>query len=103
MRDGGAEQGHNAIAQHLIHRAFETVHRLHHEVNGRIEQLLGGFGVEAPDQLRRVFEVGKQHGDLLAFAFQSAPRGADLFGQMRRGVGQRRLMLGRGGNIAGPD
>jgi hypothetical protein len=38
-------------------------------MDSRIEELLGGFRVEVFDQLGGVFEVGKQDGDLLAFAF----------------------------------
>jgi hypothetical protein len=39
-------------------------------VDGRIEELLSGFGIKTTDELRRVLEVGKEHGDLLALAFQ---------------------------------
>jgi hypothetical protein len=88
MRNWGAEQGHNAIAQHLVHRALEAVHRLHHDVNGRVEELLGGFGVKAPDEFRRVLEVGKQHRHLLALACQGGTGSQDLVGQVGWGVGQ---------------
>ena len=94
--NGRAKQGHNAIAQHLIHRALEAVHGVHHAVDGGIEELLGGFGIETPDEFRRVLEVGKQHRDLLALAFQGGAGGEDLLGQIWRGVGQRGLGLGRG-------
>ena len=33
---------------------------------------------------RGVFEVGKQHGDLLALAFQGAAGGEDLLGEIGR-------------------
>ena len=69
MGNGGPEQGHDAVAQHLVDGALEAVHGVHHVVEGGIEELLGGFGVEAPDQLGRVLQVGKQHRDLLALAF----------------------------------
>src|SRR5262249_13538626 len=68
--------------------------------------LLGGFGVETPDQLGGVFEIGKQHSDLLTLACQSAPGREDLFGQVVGGIGERRLGLrgegcgGRGGRLA---
>ena len=42
--NGGAEQRHNAIAQHLIHRALEAVHGLHHQAEGGVQELLGRFG-----------------------------------------------------------
>ena len=98
--NGGAEEGHDAVAEHLVHRAFKAVHRLHHEVNGGIEELLGGFGVEAPDQLGRVFQIGKQYRHLLAFTFQSGAGRDNFLGEVRRGVGERRLrgcLCGRGG------
>ena len=69
MRDGGAKQGHDAVAQHLIHGALEAVHRIHHALKGRVQQPLGGFRVYAADELCRVLEVGKEDRHLLAFAF----------------------------------
>ena len=55
-------------------------------VQGRVEERLGRFGVEVADQLRRALEVGKQHGDLLALAFQGAFGGEDLLRQIGWGV-----------------
>ena len=49
---------------------------------------LGLFGVAVGEQLRRAFEVGKQHGDLLALAFQRAAGGEDLLREIGRGVGE---------------
>ena len=78
MRNGGAKQGHNAIAQHLVHRALVAVHRVHHQMQGGVQELPGGFRVESLDEPCGVLEVGKQHGDLLALAFQVA-RAARIF------------------------
>ncbi len=39
--NGRAKQGHDAIAQHLVHRALKAVHGVHHALQGRIEELLG--------------------------------------------------------------
>jgi hypothetical protein len=74
------------------------VHGVHHVVESGIEELLGSFGIEAADELRRVFEVGKQHGDPLAFAFQGTLRGQDLLGEIRRGIRpwSTRLVCGQG-------
>ena len=60
----GAKQCHDAIAEHLIHRALEAVHSVHHEMDGGVEELLGGFGIEPPDEFGGVLEVGKQHDHL---------------------------------------
>ena len=97
----GAEERHNAIAHDLVHRAFVAVHGVHHGVQGRVEERLGLFRVEVADQLGGAFQVGKQHGDLLAFAFQGALGRQDLLGEIRGGVGEgcgpaRRCGGGRG-------
>ena len=87
--NGGAKQGHDAVAEHLVDGALEAVHGVHHAVDGRIEELLGGFGIEAADEFRRVFEIGKQHGDLLALAFQGGAGRDNFLGEVRGGVGPR--------------
>jgi hypothetical protein len=92
MGNGGTKQRHNAVAQYLIHRALEAVHRVHHALQGRVEELLRGFGIEAPDEFSGVLEVGKEHRDLLAFACQGGAGGQDLVGEMGRRIGQRRLV-----------
>jgi len=88
--NGRPKQGHNAVAEHLIHRAFEAVHGAHHALQGRLQELLRGFRIEATDEFSGVFEVGEEHGHLLAFAFQGGAGGQDFVGEMRRCVGQRR-------------
>ena len=70
--NGRTEHGHDAIARHIVHRALKAVHGVHHAVQGRIEERLAGFGIEVTDQLGIPFEVGKQHGHLLALALQGA-------------------------------
>jgi hypothetical protein len=72
VRNGGANQGHDAVAQHLIDGALKAVHGLHRALDGRVEELLRGFRVKVFDEFSRVFEVGKQHCHLFAFALQPA-------------------------------
>ena len=89
MRDRGAEQRHNAIAQDLVHRPFVAVYGVHHQMQSRVEELLRVLGVAVARATRGAFEVGKQHSDLLAFAFQGTAGGEDFLGQMgacRQGV-----------------
>ena len=86
--NGSTEQGHNAITKHLVDGALEAVHGVHHVVDGGIEELLGGFRVEAADEFRRVFEVGKHHRDVLALAFQGGARGASFVREMWWRVGK---------------
>ena len=82
--------------KHLVHSALVAVHGVHHVLEDRIEELLGGFGVEAGEEFRGIFEVGKQHGDLLAFAFQRAAGGQDFLGEIGWGVGEGGQRWGRG-------
>jgi len=85
----GPEEGHNAIAQHLVHRALKAVHGVHHVAQSGVQEGLGLFRVEIPDQLGGAFEIGKQHGHLLALAFQRTARGEDLLREIRGGIRQR--------------
>ena len=64
------------------------MHGGHHALQGRIEELLRGFGIEATDEFCGVLEVGKEHGDLFALAFQGAFGGEDFLRQIGRGVGK---------------
>ena len=100
MGQGRPEQRHDAIAHDLVHRALVAVHGLHHALQHRVEELPGLLRIAVGQQLHRAFEVGKQHGDLLALAFQGTAGGEDLLGQIGGRVGERgRLhgLLGRGG------
>ena len=92
---------------HLIDRAFVAVHGVHHALQRGVEESLGGFRIAVgQDQFRRALEVGKQHGDLLALAFQRAARGEDFLREIGRGVGEgcrsRGLHGRRGATGAGP-
>jgi hypothetical protein len=95
VRHGRPEEGHDAIAQHLVHCPLKAVHGVHHAVQRRIEECLGDFRVEIADELRRAFEVGKQHGDLFTLACQGTSGTKDLLDQIEWGVRQRRGRCGR--------
>jgi hypothetical protein len=112
MGDGSAEQGHDAIPQHLIDRALIAMHGVHHALQHRIEQLPGFLGVAVGQQFHGALQVGKQHGDLLALAFEDSTGSEDLFGQVwwrvgQRGLGLHRRRSGSGGcgrhRVARPD
>jgi hypothetical protein len=69
---------------------------------------LAGFGIEVTDQLGIPFEVGKEHGDLFALAFQGTPGGQDFLRQIGGRVGEQGLGLYRRGGysrcvLASPD
>ena len=51
MGQGRPEQGHNAIAQHLVHGPLVAVHGVHHACRAGIEELLGRFGIEVRESV----------------------------------------------------
>ena len=66
------KQGHDAVAHDLVHRAFVAVHGRHQALQHRVEELPGLLGIALGQEFHRALEIGKQHGDLLALAFQGA-------------------------------
>jgi hypothetical protein len=72
------------------------MHGVHHAVQSRVEELLRGFGIKATDERGGVFEVGKEHRDLLALAFQGGAGGQNLIGEMGWRVGERGRVRGTG-------
>ncbi len=56
-------------------------------MDSRIEEFLGIFRVEVGDQLGRIFDVGKEDGDLLAFAFEGTAGGEDFFREILGCIG----------------
>jgi hypothetical protein len=73
MGKGSAEEGKDAIAGGLDDKALITVDGVHHELEGRIDNGTGGFGVEGFDEGGGVLDIGKQRGDGLALAVRTAP------------------------------
>jgi hypothetical protein len=78
-------------------------------MEGGIEELLGGFGIQATDEFCRVFEIGKEHGDLLALACEGGPGRDNFLGEVCGGIGARpdvgwaRPNCRRCCPVAGPD
>ena len=65
-----AEQRQDAIAHGLGDVALVAVHGVHHELQSRIDDAARLFGIEVFQQGHGALDVGKQHGDLFALAFQ---------------------------------
>ena len=89
MGKRGPKQGHDAIAHDLVHRALIAMHGRHHALEDRVEELPRFLGVTVGEQFHRALEVGKQHGDLLALAFQGAAGGEDLLSEVGGRIGFR--------------
>ena len=67
---------------HLVDRALVAVHGLHHALEDRVEELARLLGIAVGEQLHRALEVGEQHRDLLALAFERGLGGEDLLGEV---------------------
>ena len=95
VRQRRAEQRHDAVAHHLVDGALVAVHRLHHALEHRVEELARLLRIAVGEQLHRALQVGEQHRDLLALAFERAFGGEDLLGEMLGGVriGRREARL----------
>ena len=88
MGQGRPKQGHDAIAHDLVDGALIAMHGGHHAFQHGIKELPGLLRIAIGQQFHGALEVGKQHGDLLALAFQRTAGGEDFLGEIGRGVGE---------------
>jgi hypothetical protein len=84
--NGRAEERHNPIAHDLINGPLIAMYRGHHALEHRVEERARLLRIAVSQQLHRAFEIGEEHRDLLALAFQGGLGGEDLLGQILRGV-----------------
>jgi hypothetical protein len=66
----GAEERHDPVAHHLVHRALVVMDGLHHQREDGIENLARLFGIAVAEQLHRALDVGEEDGDLLSLTFE---------------------------------
>jgi hypothetical protein len=97
--EGRAEERHDSVAHDLVNCAFVAMHRLHHSLEDRVEDLARLLGIAVGQQLHGALEVGEEYGYLLALTFEGALRSQDLLGEVLGRVGLRRIEARRG---AGP-
>ena len=83
VRERRAEERHDPVAHHLVDGAFVAVHGLHHPFENGVEDLARFLRITVGEQLHRPLEVGEQHRDLLALAFEGGLRVEDA---SRRGA-----------------
>ena len=88
MGQGRPKEGHYAVAHHLVDGALIAMHRGHHAFQHGIKQLAGLLRITVGQQFHGAFEVGEEHRDLLAFAFERTAGGEDFLREIGRGVGE---------------
>ena len=62
---------------------------VHHVLEHGVEELPRLLRIPVREQFHRALEIREEHGDLLALAFEGAPRDEDLLGEMLGGVAFR--------------
>jgi hypothetical protein len=85
-----AEQRHDPVTHHLVHRTLVAVNSLHHQFEHGVQDLAGFLGIPVSEKFHRALEVSEQHRDLLALAFKGALRGEDFLYEVLRRVQLRR-------------
>jgi hypothetical protein len=68
-----AEERHDVVAHHLVHRALVPMNSLHHSFEHGIEDATRLLGVTIGEKLHRTLEVGEEHRHLLALSFRARP------------------------------
>ena len=71
--DGSAKEGEDAVAGGLHDEALIAMDRVHHQLQGRIDEAPGRFGIEAFNQGGGVFDVSKEGGNGLALTLGRTP------------------------------
>ena len=95
VRNGRAEQRHEAVAQKLIDGALVVVDLGQRQLEEPLEHGVHRLRTYALRQGGRVGDVAEQHRDLLALALHRALGGEDLFGEVARCIALRRGELRR--------
>jgi hypothetical protein len=98
--DRGAEEGHDAVAEELIHRPLIAVHLGQHQLEGAVHEAMDFFRVTPFGERSKPGDIHEQHRHLLALTFESAPGGQDLLSKVFGGICLRRREAGWPGGQA---
>src|SRR5262249_8235748 len=96
MSDRRPEQRHDAVAEELIDGALVAMDFGQHQLEGTSHESVHVLRIQPIGHRGESRHVDKEHGDLLALAFESALRSEDLLGEMLRGVGRWKGRTSRG-------
>jgi len=68
------KEGEDAVTGGLDDVAFVAMHRLHHQVEGRVNNVASLFRIKVFHQGHRTFDIGKKGSDNLTLAINSPAR-----------------------------
>jgi class 3 adenylate cyclase len=83
VRHRCAEQSEDAVTGGLRYVAAVALHRLHHQLECRVNDCSCFLGVEVLDQLHRALDIRKQHRDGLALALEVVRGGRACYSNLR--------------------
>ena len=89
VRQRRAEERHDPVAQHLVHRALVAVDGLHQPFQDGVEQTPRLLRIAVSQELHRPLQVREQHRDLLALALDRLAGVEDLLDEMDGRVRER--------------
>jgi hypothetical protein len=90
MRNRRSKEGHEAVAEELIDRAFVAVYFSERRLEEGIEHRVHALGAETLGKHRGIADVAEQHSNGLPLALERAAGLEDLLDQMRRGIHKAR-------------
>ena len=67
------EQGHDAVAHHLVHRPLVAMDGLHHSFEDRVQELPGLLGIPVGQNFHGPLQICEQYGDQFSFTFEVRP------------------------------
>ena len=90
VRERCSEQRLDPVACDIDDSPLVALDGFHHSLQDRIQQFMCFLGIAIGNQLHRAFQVGEQHRDLFALAFQRALRAQARFDEVPSGGELRR-------------
>jgi hypothetical protein len=94
VRDGRAEERHDAVAGVLVDRALETMDAVGQDHEEAVHDAVPLLGIDPRREVHRALHVDEEHGHLLALALEGGAEREDLLGEVLRRVGGGRALGG---------
>jgi hypothetical protein len=88
--DRRAEQGHDTVAEELVHGAFIAVHLGQHQLESPGHEAMNFFRVKPFGERGKARDIHEEDRHLLTFPFQGTTRGENFVGEVFGRICRRR-------------
>jgi hypothetical protein len=78
----GSEESHEAVAQELVDSPLVAVHSFGHQSESPAHELVHRLRIQPFGELGRLYDIAKEHCNLLALTFERALERKDLLGEV---------------------